>query len=460
MILILFLILVFLLGFISIFKLSGSYKNISFSITLSAAMPFGIGISSLIFFVLNSLHLPIWLIVFLQFLLTIMLFYFTNDKANIFPDLTLSNQLDKFLKSPLLIILSAFFFNALLINIFIFIEENIREPHGIWDAWSYWNLKAKFIARAPFEWQNLFLNMRSVDFHLDYPLLQTGFIAQCWMILGNESVLVPMFSAFVFTMFGVFVLSSVISHFSNAIWGIIAGLILLCTPFYVSLGDSQYADTTVGFYMLLSFIFLALHYSAKDKNYFLILTAISCGMAAWSKNEGLLFSFVLLSIFVIIDFFEHKKISYHHLKQLSIGFLPIILIVLYYKSFCTPPNDLIEQSQNTTEKLSDWSRYSFIATWFVDIFKSFGRWAFNIWWIFLACALLLGFNLKNNTSLLIIGILSFILMLILFFFVYVNSYIDLTFHLSTSLHRLYFQLFPSFIFLYMFYIDKKLTKIE
>jgi formate hydrogenlyase subunit 3/multisubunit Na+/H+ antiporter MnhD subunit len=52
-----------------------------------------------------------------------------------------------------------------------------------------------------------------------------------------------------------------------------------------------------------------------------------------------------------------------------------------------------------------------------------------------------------------IGMSTLILMLIGYFFVYVNTPYDIGWHLETSLVRLYVQLWPSFVFVTMFMVQ-------
>ncbi len=128
----------------------------------------------------------------------------------------------------------------------IFFFDSIAEPHGLWDAWADWNLGAKFISRDPHGWTKSFHEMISEDFHTDYPLLQKGFIARCWILAKTETVLVPMIFAFIFTFCTIGLLASAVASFTTKTEGLMAGLVLLCTPFFMTMGTSQYADNIVG----------------------------------------------------------------------------------------------------------------------------------------------------------------------------------------------------------------------
>jgi hypothetical protein len=332
----------------------------------------------------------------------------------------------------------------------IFYFDSIKDPHGLWDAFNYWNLKAKLISRAPSDWPNLLHQMISSDFHPDYPLLQTGFIAQCWLYMKNESVWIPIIVSFIFTFCTIGFLASSVSFFTNKTKGLIAGLILLATPFYMTMGDSQYADNTIGFFYLATIVFLTFaRRTSEIKPHLLIAAGITAGLAAWSKNEGLLFLVCLFSSQLILLFFKNYRELLIELKYILFGLLPILILIAYFKIFIAPPNDIVNgQGAQTFVKLFDLSRYSLVSKWAVDQFSTFGKWALNPWWLFLLGILYKGINIKENKNSLISNFTLLIIMLIGFYFIYIITPLDLVFHLSTSMHRLFFQLFPTFIFIY------------
>jgi hypothetical protein len=462
MILFLYSILIsFFLGLLCCIIVFKNHDNINLRFLINLSLPIGIGISSIIFIFLNLLGLSlslisiveICLIVFLIFKIkfskkTIYKLFFCRDNKH--SQLENTNSSDNLFKSSLLLFVTGIYFYAWLMDSGIFFFDSIKEPHGLWDAFNYWNLKAKVINRAPYDWPYLFHQMLSESFHPDYPLLQTSYIAKCWLLMKNESVWIPIVLSFIFTFSTIGLLSSSVSFFTNKIKGLIAGLILLCTPFYMTMGDSQYADNTVGFFYLATVILLTLARNSKStKPHFLIAAGITAGMSAWSKNEGLLFVVCLfLSQFSLLFFKNYRELIIE-LKFLLLGLLPIFLLIAYYKMAIAPPNDIVRaQGIETLTKLTDYSRYETVFKWYVEQFSSFGKWALNPWWFFLFGILYKGINLRQNKNSLVSSFILLVLMLIGFFFIYIITPLDLVFHLSTSLHRLFFQLFPTFIFIY------------
>lgn len=411
---------------------------------LSSAIAVGVGIgsSSVLFIILNLVHLPSLVIFFIEFALIAYAYWKYKTEIKF-------NSPAKTGKNVLFYAVAALFIVAIALDIFIFFVDSAKDPHGLYDAWSYWNLRAKFISRAPGEWSHLFKYL--YFFHGDYPLLHTGFIARGWIIVGKETVWVPIITAFLFTFATIALLYAAVSHFTaSKTQGMIAGLAMLCTPFYMVMGDSQYVDSPAGYFFLIAIVVFALADAQSNKEpYLYILAGLAAGLAAWTKNEGLLFIAVVYGARIITLFFTDRKLLIDELTFFSLGLLPVLALIIYFKLFIAPANDLLaEGNESAIAKLKDMARYAFIRDWFKLKIVDFGKWYSNPWWLLPIYALGVGVNFKAKRRTLFFTASVLLMMLTGYFFIYVTTYIDLTFHLSTSLHRLYFQLMPSFLFLY------------
>ncbi len=74
------------------------------------------------------------------------------------------------------------------IGLISFINYTIANPHGRYDAWAIWNVRARMLARAGDHWKTIFIPQ---VFHADYPLLIPMTIAHSWMMAGTESQRIP-----------------------------------------------------------------------------------------------------------------------------------------------------------------------------------------------------------------------------------------------------------------------------
>jgi hypothetical protein len=89
-------------------------------------------------------------------------------------------------------------FAAGLLLVFGAILDSVEaNPHGQWDAWSIWNLRAKFLAGPGETWRNA-VSPLLTQTHSDYPLLQSAFIALLWKASGATTPFAPVATALVF----------------------------------------------------------------------------------------------------------------------------------------------------------------------------------------------------------------------------------------------------------------------
>lgn len=455
-----------LLGFLPCYLIFSGRQPFPGRVLFNMFVPIGIGISSVIFIILNLLGLSVYLILLIEIALLAFLIYKykvlqNKDLKNLLRPAAFLNTNELF-KNPILLLITVVYVYAWLMDAGIFVFDTIQEPHGLWDAWNYWNLKARIISQAPNEWPSLFHRMSSEEYHVDYPLLQTGFIALCWLSMKSEPLLVPILLSFVFTFCTIGLLSSSVSFFTSKTKGLVAGLIMLATPFFMTMGDSQYADNTVGFFFLATIVLLTFARSESTlKPKLFIAAGITAGLSAWSKNEGLLFITCLFLSQVPLILVKNFRDLLPGIKYILYGMLPILILIFYYKTQLAPPNDIVHaQGSETLAKLTDLSRYSTINQWFYKTFGIFGKWFINPWWLFIGAAVYLGIRFKKYKSILISGFSLVLLMTGGFYFVYVITPLDLIFHLSTSVHRLFFQLFPTFIFLYFLALKPRTSPIK
>ena len=434
-------------------------KTMDVRFLINLSMPLGMGISTFVFIVLNILGLSTFLTFGIEIIAVGYILFSHYKKQQVQATrinyITEKFNLNQSIIQPLLLLTVVFYLYSWAMSVGVFYFESVKSPHGLWDAWSCWNLISKFISRAPDSWPQLLHQMNAIDFHPDYPLLQRGFIAKAWILLGNESVWIPIFSAFVFTFCTIGLLSSAVGVFNSKTDGLIAGLIMLCTPFFMVMGYSQYADNTVGYFYLATVILLTFARKGKTTNTHLLIAAgVTAGMAAWSKNEGLLFIVCLFtSQLVLMRFNDYQKLL-NEMKYLLLGMLPFLLIIAYQKFIIAPPNQIISaQGEATFDKLADIERYKIVFDWFVLQFSTFGKWAINPWWFILGGLLLRGISIKDNNYSFLPNIILLSLMLIGFFFVEIITPHGLSYYLSTSVHRLFFQLFPTFLFVYFVAIN-------
>jgi len=364
--------------------------------------------------------------------------------------------------SGLLVVLAALFSIELIATILSFAVAFLKEPHGRWDAWLIWNMHARFLFRSGEAWRSVFAGGMEWS-HWDYPLLLPLSAVRSWTYMGGESNTVPAVFAFLFTFLIIALLLFSLSLLRSRTHGLLATMILMGTPFFVSLGVSQFADIPFAFFVLATLIMLFFQgRSPENRTGSLILAGTAAGLCAWTKNEGLLF--VLIAAVSVAGAAAVDGGGRQFVRRTGgflAGALPVLLIVLYFKTRISPANDLVAgfSLAAASIKMLDPARYIEIAKAFfftgisftqglidVRVGMHFNPGAVNI--LLLAGYLLLAGVKTDPRDRICLFQTGAVLLLMLagYFSVYVLTPLDLTYHLFTSLNRLFLQMWPSVIF--------------
>lgn len=345
------------------------------------------------------------------------------------------------------------FYAALICALVSFVLFTLVHPHGNWDAWAIWNMRARFMFKAGSEWKTAFSPLMNWS-HTDYPLLIPCLVARCWHYIGYETVAAPALLSALFTFATVGLVLSSIAVLRSTTQGYLAGLVLLGTPFFIQNGTFQYADILLGFFFAATMVFFSLHESSSgNNNNFLFLAGITAGLSAWTKNEGQLFvAAILITRSALILPAKGWRTYIKEMLFFIIGLLPLLIVLVYFKIELAPPNDLFAYQgiKSIMGKLTDLSRYIQIMKAFMsDTLQYFGHWMVFIVYIFL-----LGAKIhKKGKSGVYTCILVLCLMLAGYFSVYVITPHELVGHMRTSLSRLLVQLWPTFVFLYFLVVN-------
>ena len=370
-------------------------------------------------------------------------------------------------RSRLQLILSVLFVVAVVSATVAFVFISLRQPHGEWDAWAVYNMKARFLFRAGDYWRDLFYEPTGWT-SPDYPLLIPAGIAACWTLVGRETVAVPILVALLFTFATIGVVYRSVSLLRGKSQGLLAGLVLACTPFFITHGANQYTDIPLAFFFSATIALLNLKNVLPDhQSRFLMLAGFMIGLSTWTKNEGLLFLVAILaSRFAVLVPKEGLKVYLRQMRNAAIGLIPVLLVVIYFKATLASPNRMLfpPQGPSLLEKLLDSSRYWIVLDGFVSHALGFGNWAVSLTALLLFYLLLLGTGIKQNEGATIAA--SFIALGIMLagdFMALELSPLDISMHISTSLNRVLLQLWPSFVFVFFLIVrtpEQALMKSE
>jgi hypothetical protein len=242
-----------------------------------------------------------------------------------------------------------------------------RHPHGDWDAWAIWNLRARFLYRGGEQWTAAFSPHLAWS-HPDYPLLVSGAVARGWSYAGQETMFVPRLIACLFGAATVGLLMSVLALLRGPGQGYLGGLVLLATPYFLQLTTAQCADVPLGFFFLASVALFEVHDRGGVTGPRLpLLAGLLAALAAWTKNEGSLF----LAVTVLARLLgavrdRSNRNAVRELLAFGLGALPIFAVLLFFKLHFAPANDLIAGQGwlSARDRLLDIGRYVAIVMYF------------------------------------------------------------------------------------------------
>ncbi len=342
--------------------------------------------------------------------------------------------------------LAIFLVTATCIAFLYSIRYATAHPHGGWDSWAIWTLRARFLFRSGAQWKDAFSSVIGYS-HPDYPILLPATIDRLWTYLQREALWVP-------TMLGLFFMSctvclaiSSVALLRNKSQALLAGAVLVSTPFLVKHAVSGYAEPPLMFFILATCVLLIMSDSAPRM---LVLAGLSAGLAAWTKNEGLLFLVSVGTSLAVLLFVTHGWNScIRALSFFLAGVLPILAIIILFKSQVHAGSWLLAPSPgggSILARLTALGRYSTISKYYFREILRFGEWKVSMVLVLVAYFLLVGRlrGPKQKLGLLTVtGALA--IAFIGYFFVYVITPTELTWQLENSLNRILLQLWPAVV---------------
>ena len=327
-----------------------------------------------------------------------------------------------------------------------------NSPHGGWDAVQIWNLRARFLFRGGENWTDAFTPLLPWS-QPNYPLLLPGSIARVWKLTGADPTLGPILVAGFFTFATVGVLVSAVSSFRGRGQGALAGIVLLGSGMVVWQGAMQYADVPLGLFVLATLVLTALSDRAETGRYRLLaLAGFMAGLAAWTKNEGLLFVLALLvARFLIVARNSGWSRSVKEAGAIVVGLAPVFLVVVGFKFALAPPNYLVALAQpaDIISRLMDPGRYWLVIKTFIDVVVVFGSPWIGLPMLLLVYALFVGFRPdRGDQTTIATTFITLGAVLAGYFLVFLITPYDIEWQLETSLFRLVMHLWPGALFGY------------
>ncbi len=406
----------------------------------------GLGISSLLtffsFFVCNGFNS---IFIFSVNLLVFFALIFIHMKLKVFhfPSLKF-----RFLK--LSYIASALFF--LIVSMVTYTMAK-GHPFGEWDAWAIWNMKAKFLTLSGHSWKDIF---HALHWHTqpDYPLLLPFMNIWGW-VFSKDFFRVPLLTAVLLTISCVGLLFSGLLQCQRKATAFLAACLLFSLPSYAIRGTQQYADILLAYYLLASFITFAVAFREKDRG-FAILYGIFLGLLAFTKNEGIIISLLLMALTVIYLFLENSNtrgVRWNIIAPILLGVCITGPWALIFKLLLAPLNqDIFVQNQ-----VGSLSYFNFEGCYMVlsALFQELTGITWGYIWVVIFLAVVLRWKGYFDKELKVFSLFFICYFFIVFLIYLLTVHFNLMWRLSRTLPRILFYLLPSILFLVFYTHDLK-----
>jgi len=202
---------------------------------------------------------------------------------------------------------------------------------------------------------------------------------------------------------------------------------------------SQLADFPLAYLILGSGGFLLLYFTNPEKGV-AILSGFFAGLAAWTKNEGLPFAFLISFVWLFVGLRIGRSAFWNYLA----GFLVPIMIVFLFKFFLAPSNDILSGTRSIAESLLNVKRYLQILSWGGWAVETLGGAPISLAGLILVYVFIAGKSKEKIPGHWMAGVLI-LAQIMVYFVIYLITPHDLEWHLKTSITRLLLHVFPLFV---------------
>jgi hypothetical protein len=322
------------------------------------------------------------------------------------------------------------------------------DPNGGWDAFTIWNVKAKYLAGGPLTWRNALAPVagpRGALFganHPGYPLLLPSAVASAWSVQGETVSSTPAALSMLFAFATAAMLCGAVAWLRGEAAGLLALLLLVASEGFASQAGSENADIPLSLYLLATLALIALAGDHGWPGGTLLLAGFCCALAPWTKNEG--WPFFILALAVVAWIAGRKAAGW-----MALGAVPAVALLAAFKILLVHDTEGLfpkTLGQALAEAL-DVSRSMKIAGSFVESIWQMGTpWAHPVLLVAIL-ALALGLASRDRLrqpmwlAIPVVGLLA------ADFLIYLITTADLNWQLSTSNLRIIVQVWPALLLL-------------
>ncbi len=325
----------------------------------------------------------------------------------------------------------------------------LRRRQGDWDAWMMFNRAARFVYRDQANWLQSFSRRMDPIFHADYPLFLAMNIASDWDTIGAETPHVPMLQSALFAVACAGLLVSALASTKSVGQAALGLIIFWGTPAVVNEGARELADLPLAYLFLATAVLIYL-YVIHRKPALIVLAGVAAGLGAWMKNEGSVFV-IAAALGLLLGFLRDRP--WRLLAWYAIGLAIPMAVVIYFKLALAPPSDVLSNAPSRSlMQALDPARHLEILRFFGSQLLAFGGWVFlglpvSVMLVLLVYLIAARQPLsRDRVPMLVVALVVLAVQMAGYYAIYVITPYDLTWHLTTSVSRVFLQIFPMTVF--------------
>ena len=314
-------------------------------------------------------------------------------------------------------------------------------PNGGWDAWGFWNTKARFLFLGGSEWARMFdpVIWRT---EIVYPFLLPLIHVWIWSFGSVPTSTVPLAMTCLIPFLTAGMLFAMLKE-STGLWRmLLVPAWLLSGMFVITLSASQYCDLLLGLFLMTAFAVFLLFQRTKQPGY-LVLTGLVLGFVSFTKVEGSALALIAAAgmlILILSDITARDtrlRAAGLFIASAAAAALPLAIFLLAYapKHGVNFTNGLL-----STEHPASWERLQIVLTYYSKEFTS-EKW--NAVWIGFAGILLLSGKKIFSRGVVIIPAVIGLYALTFTAMYAINTFYPAPWWLNTSLNRIIFATTPS-----------------
>ena len=232
--------------------------------------------------------------------------------------------------NPVLLGVVAF---TLLIALLVQVDTLRASPYGQWDAFTVWNLRARFLAGPGDAWQ-FAVSRIAASAQPECPPLLSAFVARGWTLGGDTTTpVVPGAIALLFYWMTAATLGASVALTRTVSGGLLALLVFGATKSIIQQATWQYPDVPLGCFLLGSFALLAV--SSRPGP--VALAGAFASLAALLKNEGTVYLAAITIGYLGFSWWrEGRAEMWRRARWWLAGAAPGILLLAGFKLFLAP----------------------------------------------------------------------------------------------------------------------------